>query len=108
MRSDTKVARHYVPRRASIYIGEPIEVQKFVQSVDKKGQSGQSPEVPVAKDQEASSKSRKASSLLTELLEEKLQELLNLGGPGRLLPGASFHEAAHHHTNHAQNTTDMT
>ena len=108
MRSDTKVARHYVPRRASIYIGEPIEVQKFVQSVDKKGQSGQSPEVPVAKDQEASSKSRKASSLLTELLEQKLQELLNLGGPGRLLPGASFHEAAHHHTNHAQNTTDMT
>ncbi|MEI7921495.1 MAG: lysophospholipid acyltransferase family protein [Planctomycetota bacterium] len=93
MRKDLEIARHHVPRRASIYIGEPIDVQEFVQSVDKKSPVESDPNETASKGHESAGKSRKASSLLTLLLETRLQELLNLGDRGKLLPDAAFHDS---------------
>ena len=93
MRKDLEIARHHVPRRASIYVGEPIDVQEFVQSVDKKSPVESDPNETASKDHESAGKSRKASSLLTLLLETRLQELLNLGDRGKLLPDAAFQDS---------------
>jgi hypothetical protein len=85
LRKDIDRARHEVPRSASIRLGEPIDVRKFLQSLGGKG--AEQPEGNQAEVGAVAGGSRRALGALTDLLETRIQELLDRGSPGRALPG---------------------
>lgn len=82
---DLDRARHEVPRSARLFVGEPIDAGQFL------AEAGLKPEAPATEGgvtAVARTKStRKAHAALTDLLERRLQELLERGTPGRPLPG---------------------
>jgi hypothetical protein len=82
---DLDRARHEVPRQARIYIGEPIDVRHFLAESCVKSEPSplESGAVAVARPKSG----RKAHGALTDYLEHRLQDLLDLGCPGRPLPG---------------------
>lgn len=82
---DLDRARHEVPRDARIFLGEPIDVRQFLADAAAKvdplnAESGGSTIVKPKP-------TRKAHGALTDHLEHRLQSLLDLGCPGRPLPG---------------------
>ncbi len=82
---DLDRARHEVPRDARIFVGEPIDVRGFLTESSAKQDDVriESGGATIVKPKS----SRKASGALTDLLEHRLQGLLDLGCPGRPLPG---------------------
>lgn len=82
---DLDRARHDVPRSARMFVGEPIDAGQFL------AEAGLKIETPPTEASEAAmprtKTTRKAHAALTDLLEHRMQELLDRGTPGRPLPG---------------------
>ena len=82
---DLDRARHEVPRNATVYVGEPINVKQFL--ADSAKQSCSNTIVTGSENPNRTKPSRKAHGALTDYLEARMQELLDRGSPGRPLPG---------------------
>lgn len=92
LQQDTDRARYHVPRRAAIYIGEPIDVNETVSGTGKRPPENPAEPGTLAATSENQTgneipaRSRRGLSVLSRLLEERIQALLDQGDPGRPLP----------------------
>jgi hypothetical protein len=82
---DLDRARHEVPRHARIYIGEPIDVRNFLANPTPQHEPATCEQGENSTCQPKSF--RKPQGALTDHLEDRLQQLLDQGCPGRPLPG---------------------
>lgn len=90
MLKDVDRARYHVPRRADLYFGEPIDVNELMATASKKpAEAADADANATSPEKEQGTRSRKAMSTLTHTLEVELQKLLDMGDPGRPLPGTN-------------------